>query len=179
MKKIVTGCYFVFSSMWVMACGGSEEAKSPSEDGATRQSLSLSGDCSFAECGTMPSSLATTPKVDCRASSSEACTWSASGGNDGSVSFRQCADSECPQKPAIDCPSGTVQSSQYCGSENDAACAWTTVCVPPRITTPCPQADGCSEQPVPLLGVICKDGSTGGMACVTDGSKCFLERDCD
>jgi hypothetical protein len=53
------------------------------------------------------------------------------------------------------------------------------VCVPPRITTPCPQADGCSGQQVPAIGVICKDGSTGGMTCVTDGEKCFMERDCD
>ena len=79
----------------------------------------------------------------------------------------------------IECPADTVQSSQICGSENQGPCVWTTVCVPPRVTTPCPQADGCSGKPVPAIGIICKDGSVGGMACVTDGASCFLERDCD
>lgn len=178
MKHIVTICALLFGSTWLAACGGSEEAKSPNEGGASRQTLTASGDCRFETCGAVPSSLATAPQLECSASSSAECAWAADG-PDSSVSFRQCAESECPPKPAVDCPSDTVQSNQYCGSENDAACAWTTVCVPPRITTPCPQADGCSGQPIPAIGIICKDGSTGGMACVTDGAKCFLERDCD
>ena len=178
MKHIICACALLFGSTFLAACGGSEEAKSPTEGGSTRQTLTASGECSFEACGAVPSSLATSPKVECSAASSPACAWSEDAAN-GSVSFRQCAESECPPKPAVDCPSDTVQSSQYCGSENGAACAWTTICVPPRITTPCPQADGCAEEPVSLVGIICKDGSTGGMACVTDGTKCFLERDCD
>lgn len=178
MKHMIACGYALFCSMWLGACGGSEEAKSPQDGGATRQALSLSGDCSVEACGAVPSSLASAPMVDCSASPSQACAWSDGNAGD-SVSFRQCADAECPQKPAVDCPSSTVQSSQYCGSENSGPCVWTTVCVPPRVTTPCPQADGCAEQPVSLVGIICKDGSNGGMACVTDGQKCFLERDCD
>jgi hypothetical protein len=178
MKHIIGCLYLVCGSLLVTACGGSKEAKSPSEGGATRQTLSLSGECSFEACGSMPSSLASAPKVECGGGSSEACAWSAEDAN-ASVSFRQCAEAECPPKPAVDCPADTVQSSQYCGSENSGPCAWTTVCVPPRITTPCPEADGCAGQPVPAIGIICKDGSSGGMTCVTDGQKCFLERDCD
>lgn len=178
MKNAMIWCGFVLSSMFVVACGASEGAKSANEGGSTRQTLTASGECSFEACGSMPSSLASAPKVECAASSSNACAWSEDDAN-ASVSFRQCADSECPAKPAVDCPADTVQASQYCGSENDAACAWTTVCVPPRITTPCPEANGCDGQPVPAIGIICKDGSNGGMACVTDGTKCFMERDCD
>lgn len=178
MKHVLSICYFVVGSMFVAACGGSEEAKSPNEGGSTRQTLSVNGDCSFAACGSVPPSLSSAAKVECGGATPEACAWSDAAAS-SSVSFRQCTDAECPAKPAVQCPSDTAQSSQYCGSENDAPCAWTTVCVPPRITTPCPQADGCSDQPVPAIGIICKDGSTGGMACVTDGQKCFLERDCD
>lgn len=178
MKRIIMACGLFLGSAWLTACGGSEEAKSPTEGGSTRQTLSASGECRFEACGSLPSSLSTAPKVECAASSSEACAWAEDPAS-ATVSFRQCAEAECPAKPAVDCPADTVQSTQYCGSENDAACAWTTVCVPPRITTPCPQADGCSDQPVSLVGIICKDGSTGGMACVTDGTKCFMERDCD
>ena len=176
MKHIIGICSFLFGSAWLVACGASEEAKSPSDGGSIRQTLSVNGDCQFEACGSVPSSMASTPKVECSAAPSAACAWSDAS---AVVSFRQCADSECPAKPAVDCPADTVQSTQYCGSENDAACAWTTVCVPPRITTPCPQANGCDNQPVSLIGIICKDGSNGGMACVTDGNSCFLERDCD
>lgn len=178
MKHVLSFCYLVAGSLFVAACGGSEEAKSPSEGGSTRQTLSISGDCSFDACGSVPPSLSSTPQVECGGAKPEDCAWSDARAST-SVSFRQCADSECPPKPAVQCPSDTVQSSQYCGSENDAPCVWTTLCVPPRITTPCPEADGCATQPVPTIGIICKDGRTGGMACVTDGQKCFLERDCD
>lgn len=177
MKQIIAG-YCVFGSLFLAACGGSEEAKSPSDGASARQTLSVHGECSFAACGSLPSNLSTTPKVECTAGSSESCAWSDTTANT-SVSYRQCAETECPPQPAIECPADTVQSTQTCGSENDAACAWTTVCVPPRITTPCPQADGCANQPVPEIGIICKDGSNGGMACVTDGTSCFMERDCD
>lgn len=178
MKYIKGLCASLLGVTLLAACGSTEGPKSPSEGGATRQTLSANGECSFEACGALPSSLDTAPKVECSAHSSEACEWSADEAS-GSVGFRQCAESECPPKPAVDCPTDTVQSSQYCGSENDAPCAWTTVCVPPRVTTPCPSADGCADQPVFTIGIICKDGSTGGFACVTDGERCFLERDCD
>jgi len=178
MKSMIGLCSFVIGSIFLGACGGSEEAKSPSDRAATRQTLSVNGECSFDGCGVMPSSLASVPKVECGASSSGACAWSEDAAN-GSVSYRQCADTECPAKPAIECPADTVQATQSCGSENQGPCVWTTMCVPARVTTPCPQADGCSGQPVPTIGIICKDGSVGGMACVTDGASCFMERDCD
>lgn len=177
MKYSISICGWLLGATLLAACGSTEGAKSPSEGGSTRQTLTANGDCSFQSCGVVPSSLSDAAKVECSASSSEACEWSDDTAS-GSVSFRQCADAECPAKPAVECPSDTVQSSQYCGSENDAPCAWTTICVPPRVTTPCPQADGCG-QGVPAIGVICKDGTTGGMTCVTDGTKCFFERDCD
>lgn len=179
MKHIIGICSLLFSSSVLAACGGSEEAKSPGDGGGSvRQTLSANGDCAFEACGSVPSSMASAPKVECSAASSAACAWSDDAAST-TVSFRPCADSECPPKPALECPANTQQSTQYCGSENDAACAWTTVCVPPRITTPCPRADGCANQAVTTIGIICKDGSNGGMACVTDGDKCFMERDCD
>ena len=178
MKHVIGICSLLLGSICFTACGGSGEAKNPSEGGSTRQTLSANGECQFEACGSVPSSLSTAPKVECAETSSKSCEWAEDPAN-ASVSFRQCAETECPPKPAVDCPSDTVQSSQYCGSENSAACAWTTVCVPPRITTPCPEADGCADQPEILIGVICKDGSNGGMACVTDGARCFLERNCD
>lgn len=178
MKSIIGVCSFVFGSILLTACGASEEAKSPSDRASTHQTLSVNGECSFEGCGAVPPSLAATPKVDCGASSSGVCAWSEKTASD-SVSYRQCADAECPPKPAVDCPTDTVQSVQSCGSENQGACVWTTTCVPPRVTTPCPQVDGCSGQPVLTIGIICKDGSVGGMACVSDGARCFLERDCD
>lgn len=177
--KYVIGLYsFVFGSMFLTACGASEEAKSPSDRASTRQTLSVNGECSFEGCGAMPASLSSVTKVECGASSSGTCAWSEQAA-DASVSYRQCAATECPAPPAVECPADTVQSSQACGSENQGPCVWTTVCVPPRVTTPCPQADGCSGKPVSTIGIICKDGSVGGMACVTAGGSCFLERDCD
>ncbi len=169
---------WLLGAVLLVACGGTDSAKSPNEGGATRQTLSASGECSFAACGSVPPSLGEAASVECGMSSSEACEWSEDA-DSSSVSFRQCADAECPAKPAIECPGDTIQSLQHCGSENDGPCAWTTVCVPPRVTTPCPQADGCANQEISLIGIICKDGSTGGMTCVTDGEKCFMERDCD
>jgi hypothetical protein len=178
MKYMIGFLSVVVGSTFLGACGGSEEAKSPSDRASTLQTLSVNGECSFEGCGKMPDSLTSAAKVECGASSSGACAWSEDSAS-SSTSYRQCADTECPPKPAVKCPTDTVQAAQTCGSENQGPCGWTTVCVPPRITTPCPQADGCSDQPVLTIGITCKDGSVGGMACVTDGASCFLERDCD
>src|SRR3954470_24479218 len=178
MKSMIGISSCLFGSILLAACGGSEEPRNPSDSATTRQTLSVNGECSFEGCGAMPPSLASKQKVECGASSSGACAWSEDAAS-SSVSYRQCADTECPPKPAVDCPADTTQSSQTCGSENQGACVWTTMCVPPRITTPCPQANGCSGEPVLTIGIVCKDGSAGGMACVTDGARCFLERDCD
>lgn len=160
----------------VCACGGSESGQGGPQT-PTRQTLILSSECSVEGCGSVPSNLSSEPQVKCSAKESD-CSWSdADEGNNGSVSYRPCADSECPAKPAVDCPSNTVQSAQQCGSENGAACSWTTTCVPPRVKTPCPNPDSCG--PVPELAVICSDGTATGLVCVTDGNTCFLERGCD
>ncbi|HEY6078064.1 MAG TPA: hypothetical protein VIW29_04640 [Polyangiaceae bacterium] len=176
MKSIINGSCL---SAWLLllACGSAEQGAG-AEPAAVQQTLSVVGACTFVACGSMPPSLATTPSVECVASaeaSSDSCAWSTS--DDGSVSYRPCAASECPVAPAIDCPAGTLRSSQQCGSENDAACAWTTVCTPPRDTAPCPEIDGCGPQPA--LGVICDDGSNGELACVTNGQTCSWQPNCD
>lgn len=175
MKNIVVGLGII-ASFLPLACASSDPGSGAKSPASTSQTLTAVGDCAFSACGSVPSSLGSEPSVKCSAGSSDSCAWSASS-DDTVVSYRPCAASECPAAPAIDCPAGTVSSSQQCGSENDAACAWTTVCVPPRDTTPCPNADGCGAQPE--LGVICKDGSNGALVCVTNGQKCSWERNCD
>lgn len=173
MKNIVIGLW-LSGSFLSLACGNADQgAKSPA---ATSQTLSAVGACAFAACGSLPSNLASTPSVRCSGPASDSCAWSASADHDVS-SYRACSASECPDAPALDCPAGSVHSSQNCGSENGAACAWTTVCVPPRDTTPCPDANGCGAQAE--LGVICKDGSSGALVCVTNGQTCSWQRSCD
>jgi hypothetical protein len=178
-KNIITNISLLFSlSFGVAACssGTTPAAADPGPSG-TRQQLVAKGDCTFEECGSAPS-FEGAAKLECSASANDACEWSADG-NDGVVGYTYCQDSECPPRPAIDCPADTVKASQQCGNENNAGCAWTTVCVPPRETTPCPAQNGCDDEPQLALGVICSDGSPGGFACVTDGQKCFWERNCD
>ena len=177
MKKIaIVTLLSSYAAFALAACGGSE----PRQGGVqapTRQSLIVTSECSFESCGSVPSNLSTEPKVKCSAKESD-CSWADLGSDDnGSVSYRPCANSECPAKPAVNCPSDTVQSAQQCGSENNAACSWTTTCVPPRVKTPCANPDSCG--PVPELAVQCSDGTYSGLVCVTDGKTCFLERGCD
>ncbi len=174
MKNIVIGLGLI-ASFLPLACGSADQSVDAKSPPNTSQTLSAVGACAFAACGSLPSSLASTPSVTCSAAASDSCAWSKS--DDSSVSYRACAASECPAAPAIDCPAGTVRSSQQCGSENDAACAWTTVCTPARDTTPCANANACGPQP--QLGVICSDGSTGDLACVTNGQTCSWQRSCD
>jgi hypothetical protein len=175
MKNIVIGLS-LSASFSMLACGSADQTGAPKSASSTSQTLSAVGACSFAACGSMPSSLSGTPSVKCSGESAGSCAWSARGA-DSSVSYRPCSESECPAAPAIDCPAGTVHSSQQCGSENDAACAWTTICSPPRSTTACPRQDGCGPQLE--LGVICNDGSNGALVCVTDGQACSWQRNCD
>ena len=176
MKSIVFIGLGLSASFLPLACGSADQsggAKSPS---STRQTLSAVGGCEFAACGSLPSNLSSTPSVTCSSGSSESCAWAASDA-DATTSYRPCSASECPAAPALACPPGTVHSSQQCGSENDAACAWTTVCSPPRDTTPCPDANSCGPQLE--IGVICSDGSNGALVCVTNGQTCSWQRNCD
>jgi hypothetical protein len=168
----------LLSAMVIGACANDTNPKNEASDTpSTKQTLTVSGDCTFAVCGVVPTSLSTEAKVTCENSTDAVCDWSASGS--GTASYRFCSDAECPEKPAIECPEGTVFASQSCGSENDAACAWTTTCAPPRDTTPCPETTGCDSLPLMAIGIVCKDGSVGGTVCVTDGQTCHWERNCD
>jgi hypothetical protein len=176
MNRIFSAIALTLSLSFV-ACGGTDLGESETPE-RRQQTLKAADDCAFASCGSIPSSLSNEPVVECGSSPGAECAWSDTS-NDASSSYRYCADSECPTKPEVDCPAGTVFGSQQCGSENAGPCAWTTSCVPPRVTTPCPDSHGCDGIPVQTIGIICKDGSTGGFACVTDGKSCFLERNCD
>jgi len=163
-------------SLLPLACSsGSDKTAGVQTPTEVQQTLSGVGDCGFS-CGSVPSNLSTVPSITCSAPSKGACAWSAASADD-TVSYRQCAASECPAPPAIDCPAGTARASQQCGSENSGACTWTTVCAPPRSTTPCPDANGCGAEPE--LGVVCSDGSNGALVCVTSGSKCSWQPNCD
>jgi hypothetical protein len=170
-------------SVLLASCGGTSNPETPNAPNAnTRQAVVLQGECSIDACGAVPSSLGGATRVTCspeESTQSSDCGWSDSSDLDATVSYRQCEASECPPEPEVECPENTQTSSQACGSENEGPCIWTTVCVPPRITTPCPDVHGCDEIPLMEIGVICSDGTAGGFACVTDGQSCFLERDCD
>ncbi|MGC4069097.1 MAG: hypothetical protein QM784_31520 [Polyangiaceae bacterium] len=169
--------------LYAMAAGASTACAASARDdvevpnSASRQTLTVHEGCDFHSCGVVPAGLKETASVEC-ASEDGNCLWSPVS-SEGSVSYRQCNDGECPARPAVDCPNGTTLGSQVCGSENDAPCAWTATCIPPRVTTPCASATGCDDLPLFDIGVICKDGTNGGFACVTDGQRCFWERDCD
>ncbi len=169
-------CLALSCALLAGACSGTAASSAPATE--TKQTLTFAGDCTDAACGSLPSSLGTEPTVKCAGASAAACAWAPSDPN-GTVSYRACTDAECPAKPGITCPTGTALASQTCGSENDAACQWSSSCVPPRDTTPCPQTNGCDSQPQIEVGIICKDGSTGAFACVTDGKQCQWEPNCD
>jgi hypothetical protein len=175
MKSIVIALSFS-AALLSIACGSADQSAGANTPSHTHQTLSAVGGCEFAACGSLPSTLASAPSVECSNETSDSCAWSASG-DSGSTSYRYCSANECPTAPALDCPTGTVHSSQQCGSEDGAACAWTTVCTPPRDTTPCPDSDSCGPQPA--IGVICKDGSNGALVCVTNGQSCSWQRNCD
>jgi hypothetical protein len=179
--------FFSFAAVSLaIACGGaSSEPGAPEEPtpaptpAARRDALSFVSPCTASECGEVPSSFDEETTASCAPSGAE-CAWSAPGGDDTSVSYRSCEPSECAAaEPTADvCPEGLTFGGNTCGSENDAACAWTTACVAPRSTTPCPQgADACG--PVPEIGVICADGSTGSLVCVLAGDRCEHQPSCD
>jgi hypothetical protein len=175
MRNIVIALGFV-ASFLPLACSGSDTSGTKSTS-TTSQTLSVVGACVFSGCGSLPSNLSSAPSVTCSGASADACAWSADSGDDSAVSYRWCTASECPPAPAIDCPTGTVRSTQQCGSENDAACTWTTVCTPPRSTTPCADQNGCGVELE--RGVVCSDGTSGALVCVTDGSQCSWQPNCD
>jgi hypothetical protein len=176
-KKIISS-FGLFFALSIAACSSST-GPADHAPGGTRQQLIAKGDCTFEECGT-PSSFEGEASIECSAPANDTCEWSAANDdNDSVVGYAYCQDSECPPRPTVDCPADTVRFSQQCGNENNAGCAWTTVCVPPRVTTPCPAQNGCDDQPQLAIGIICSDGSVGASICVTDGQKCFWGPNCD
>lgn len=172
----------LFAFAFAAACSNSDDGgntdPAQNDDGntaTTREALNFVAPCTTSACGEVPSSSKST-KPTC-AQLSGSCSWSDADPS-GTVSYRPCAESECGTKPdASVCPSGTTFKGAQCGSENEGACTWTSACVPPPSTTPCPEADGCGPQPA--IGVICSDGGSGGLECMKQGSKCVWQRTCE
>lgn len=167
------------------ACSGaSSETTAPppaspapsGDDTATvREALEFDAPCTASACGETPAS-STSTKPKCSAVSG-ACAWSDPSPN-GSVSYRQCEDTACGTKPdASVCPAGTTFKGAQCGSENEGACVWRSACTPPPSTIACADVDGCGPQPA--IGVICKDGTSGGLLCMKQGAKCAWQRSCE
>ncbi|AKV00002.1 hypothetical protein AKJ09_06665 [Labilithrix luteola] len=135
-----------------------------------RRPVSFTAPCTATSCGDAPSSLAT-PR--CKPLPND-CSWT----DDTSVSYRPCDAGECGPAPGAEvCPANTTFKGNACGSENEGACLWSTACMPPRSTTPCPTTEGCGPQPA--IGVICTDGGSGGLECMQLESGCSWQRTCD
>jgi len=184
---IRSASFTVSAFLFLLAgCGSSTTASNapptspgPGDDtsptGTVREALQFVSPCTAGACGEVPAS-STSAKPACRTSSG-ACGWTDPSPND-TVSYRPCAESECGTKPdASVCPSGTTFKGAQCGSENDAACVWSSSCTPPPSTTPCADAEGCGAQPA--IGVICQDGSNGGLECMQRGTTCVWQRTCE
>lgn len=156
----------------------------------TGQSLSYAEPCTPSACDALPVPAigcgdGGDPVVSCAPGNDGAChvdvkcggapgSSPPSGSSGGNVSYSECPASACGPLPAIGCAPGYTLG-ESCGSENSAACRWTTTCSPPPSDTPCaPEACG----PVPALAEVCKDGSTGKLDCMKVGSKCTWQSKC-
>jgi hypothetical protein len=151
---------------------------SPQPQPNKREELTFSAPCAPAACGDAPSSA---KRPHCRVGgggdAGSTCAWR--DDSEGTVSYSQCPTTLCGAEPTASvCPAGTTFKGNQCGSENDSACTWTTTCAPPRSTTPCPTPNGCGDAK-PEIGVVCKDGSAGDLACMQVGAACGWERTCD
>lgn len=177
---------FSAAFLFIVACSGSTSTPdqppgSPNDTGndeptTVREALDFFGSCTAAACGEVPpSSKAKRPQCT---PSSGSCGWSDPDPN-ATVSYRQCEDAACGTKPDPSvCPEGTTFKGAQCGSENEGPCVWRSACVPPRSTTPCPEPNGCGDE-VPGIGIICKDGTTGGLECMQIGAKCGWQPSCE
>ena len=181
----------LFGLLVLAACGGSSTAidassTSPRRDtpsapgastGTVRDALSFTAPCNASACGDVPASSASSTPA-CQPSDG-GCAWSDPGA-DGTVSYRTCDDSQCGPAPNPSvCPAGTTFTGAQCGSENEQACAWRSTCVPPRSTKGCPTVDGCGPAK-PEIGVVCKDGSAGDLACMLLATgKCGWQPTCE
>ena len=175
-----SGRLFASLLLLAVACGNSGSIDE-SPDGIhpqpqpTNGNIKIDAPCNTTTCGPAPSSFQY-PK--CRPQSG-ACTWI----DQVAVSYQACEPVECGPAPTTNvCPTGTSFASNTCGSENDDSCRWTTACAPPRSTTPCPDPNGPNGCPseVESIGVICKDGSNGALACYLLASgKCGYQPNCE
>ncbi|MDF2695580.1 MAG: hypothetical protein K0S65_3963 [Labilithrix sp.] len=167
-----------FGLLFLVACSGTTEpsANNAGDDDTqrTRTALGFIAPCTATACGEVPpSSKAANPECKPAAGS---CAWA---DPNGTTSYRPCEESQCGAKPDESvCPAGTTFKGAACGSENEGACIWRSSCASPRSTTPCPDTNGCGDA-MPDIGVICKDGSTGGLACMHVGAKCAWQPTCD
>ncbi len=161
----------------VVACQGTPAGSAdpkvgihPQPQPPSAREVKFTSPCTSSKCGEAPSTLES-PRCKAEASG---CAWS----EDTSVSYRGCDASECGLAPGADvCPSGTTFKGNACGSEDNAACGWSTVCAPPASTTPCSTSDGCGAKPD--IGVVCKDGGLGDLACMQFGARCDWQRTCE
>ena len=178
-----------FGVLFLIACSSTSSAPPQSTGGGDgkpdtntggdtetiRTGLSFIAPCTAAACGEIPPS-SKSEKPQCTPSSGS-CGWADPDPN-GSTSYRECPASECgPEPDASVCPEGTTFKGAACGSENEGACVWRSACAPPPSTTPCADPNGCGE--MPLIGVVCKDGSAGTLECMQFGSTCKFQRSCE
>ena len=169
------------------ACSSSSGGGSGNGDdvGHSEHRLAYVEPCTPADCDGLPvpeigCADSSTPTLSCEPTGNGTChiVPKCDGGADDPdepVSYESCEESECGPIPQIGCPDGDTLA-QSCGSENDGPCLWTITCIPPPSTTPCQTPDGCG--PMPEIGVICDDGSSGSLACMQTGSDCSWEPQC-
>ncbi len=142
-----------------------------------REALSFVAPCTASSCGDLPtsSSSARSAAPSCELAGST-CSWTDSG--DDPVSYSPCDEALCGIEPdATVCPAGTTFKGASCGSENDGACTWRSACAAAPNSPICPDPTGCG--PKPEIGIVCKDGSVGDLACRSLGAKCDWERTCE
>lgn len=148
--------------------GGVPSTVSPQPQPSARPGLRFTSPCKPDVCGAAPEENAT-----CRRNKDDVCAWFP----DTPVSYRSCEPKECGVEPTITCAAPFSFAGNTCGSEDERPCEWTTICLPPKSTTPCGDRNGCG--PKPDLGVVCKDGGAGDLVCMDVGGTCDFQRTCD
>jgi hypothetical protein len=165
-----------------LALGCTSSTDISGDHGRAGQALEYVQSCTPAECDELAvpqigCASGSDPTLTCAPGDDGTChvTPTCDGDGDGTVSYAPCEPVECGPIPQIGCPPDyTLVES--CGSENDAACKWTITCTPPPSTTPCATPDGCG--PMPAIGVVCDDGSSGTLACMQTESECSWQPQC-
>jgi hypothetical protein len=113
----------------------------------------------------------------CKPNAAGVCEWHLDDG-DRAVSFRQCEANECGPLNEIGCPDGLRLTGTVCGAEDEGACLWRRVCVPPP---PPPGTEPCAEDqcgPMTEEAHFCDDGSLAKKACMEGQKGCRWEVQC-